>query len=90
MTTLAATALLLVAVHVNAAQTDVYRAGEGGYHSYRIPALIVSKKHTTLAWTFDHTQQITNLWNASLTQNPQSVSGTELVAQREHRAGQHS
>jgi sialidase-1 len=29
---------------------DVFRAGEGGYHSYRIPALIVSPKGTLLAF----------------------------------------
>src|SRR5437764_5346883 len=29
-------------------QTDVFRAGEGGYHTYRIPALIVSPKGTLL------------------------------------------
>ena len=32
------------------AQVDVYRAGEGGYRSYRIPALVVSKKGTLLAF----------------------------------------
>ncbi len=31
-------------------QTDVFRAGEGGYRSYRIPALIVSPKGTLLAF----------------------------------------
>src|SRR3982074_1388936 len=31
-------------------QTDVFRAGEGGYHTYRIPALIVSPKGTLLAF----------------------------------------
>ena len=31
-------------------QTDVYRAGEGGYHTYRIPALIVTHKGTLLAF----------------------------------------
>lgn len=31
-------------------QTDIYVAGEGGYHSYRIPALIVSAKGTLLAF----------------------------------------
>jgi sialidase-1 len=29
---------------------DVYRAGEGGYHTYRIPALIATKKGTLLAF----------------------------------------
>ena len=32
------------------AQVDVFRAGEGGYHTYRIPALIVSAKGTLLAF----------------------------------------
>src|SRR5690242_896353 len=44
--------LLLVCV-VRAAslpQVDVYRAGEGGYHTYRIPALIATKKGTLLAF----------------------------------------
>src|SRR5712675_1690218 len=31
-------------------QTEVFRAGEGGYHTYRIPALIVSRKGTLLAF----------------------------------------
>ena len=31
-------------------QTEVFRAGEGGYHTYRIPALIVSAKGTVLAF----------------------------------------
>ena len=31
-------------------QFDVFRAGEGGYHTYRIPALIVSPKGTLLAF----------------------------------------
>jgi sialidase-1 len=31
-------------------QTDVFRAGEGGYKSYRIPALIVTAKGTLLAF----------------------------------------
>ena len=30
--------------------TDVFVAGEGGYHTYRIPALITSKKGTLLAF----------------------------------------
>ena len=32
-------------------QTDVYVAGEGGYHTYRIPALTVSTKGTLLAFS---------------------------------------
>ncbi len=38
---------------LNAAQPfemDVFRSGEGGYHTYRIPALIVTKKGTLLAF----------------------------------------
>src|SRR5215471_13173146 len=31
-------------------QVDVFRAGEGGYKSYRIPALIATKKGTLLAF----------------------------------------
>lgn len=31
-------------------RTDVYAAGQGGYHTYRIPALIVSAKGTLLAF----------------------------------------
>ena len=31
-------------------QTDVFRAGENGYHTYRIPALIASGKGTLLAF----------------------------------------
>src|SRR6266496_3358866 len=31
-------------------ETGVFRAGEGGYHTYRIPALITSAKGTLLAF----------------------------------------
>ncbi len=31
-------------------QTDVFVAGQGGYHTYRIPALIVTTNHTLLAF----------------------------------------
>ena len=31
-------------------EVDVFRSGEGGYHTYRIPALIVSPKGTLLAF----------------------------------------
>jgi sialidase-1 len=31
-------------------QTEVFRAGEGGYHTYRIPALIATQKGTLLAF----------------------------------------
>lgn len=45
--------LLLSACALPAAslpQVDIYRAGEGGYRSYRIPALIATKKGTLLAF----------------------------------------
>jgi sialidase-1 len=46
--------LLLLASTLRAAaanvQVDIYRAGEGGYHTYRIPALIVTPKGTVLAF----------------------------------------
>ena len=32
-------------------QIEIFRAGEGGYHSYRIPALIVTPKGTLLAFS---------------------------------------
>ncbi len=31
-------------------QVEVFRSGEGGYHTYRIPALVVTKKGTLLAF----------------------------------------
>lgn len=31
-------------------QTEVFRSGEGGYHTYRIPALITTPKGTLLAF----------------------------------------
>src|SRR6266404_5634441 len=31
-------------------QVDVFRSGEGGYHTYRIPALITTPKGTLLAF----------------------------------------
>lgn len=46
-------ALLPIAAMAGAAgptQVDVFRSGEGGYHTYRIPALIVSAKGTLLAF----------------------------------------
>ncbi len=48
-----AIAALLLACTLPAAplaQVDVYRAGDGGYHTYRIPALIATKKGTLLAF----------------------------------------
>jgi sialidase-1 len=52
---IAATAVLLSAnVHQSFAEsprkTDVFVSGKGGYHTYRIPALILSKKGTLLAF----------------------------------------
>ena len=34
----------------DAARTDVFLAGEGGYHTYRIPALVVTNEGTLLAF----------------------------------------
>src|SRR5579862_1390820 len=31
-------------------ETEIFRAGEGGYHTYRIPAMIVTSKGTLLAF----------------------------------------
>ena len=47
--------LLLAAASVRAGgpalfQVDVYRAGQGGYHTYRIPALMVTPGNTLLAF----------------------------------------
>ena len=45
--------LLLAAIPLLAAdptQTELFRAGEGGYHTYRIPALILTAKGTLLAF----------------------------------------
>jgi sialidase-1 len=45
--------LLLAAIPLLAAdptQMELFRAGEGGYHTYRIPALIVTSKGTLLAF----------------------------------------
>lgn len=41
---------LLLTTLVFASEVDLFRAGTGGYHSYRIPALIVSKDGTLLAF----------------------------------------
>src|SRR5437764_12266664 len=40
----------LSAPRVELTQTDLFRSGEGGYKSYRIPALIATKKGTLLAF----------------------------------------
>ncbi len=45
--------LVLMAMAGNAAEfneVEVFRAGEGGYHTYRIPALVVTQKGTLLAF----------------------------------------
>lgn len=46
--------LLLLLLHMAWAatpvETDVFRSGEGGYHTYRIPALITTSKGTLLAF----------------------------------------
>lgn len=48
--------LLIALLFVSAAwpasltQVEIFRAGEGGYHAYRIPALIVTPKGTLLAF----------------------------------------
>src|SRR5437763_14540636 len=46
------TGLLLSAAAWSASFTefDVFRAGEGGYHTYRIPALLTTPKGTLLAF----------------------------------------
>jgi sialidase-1 len=43
-------ALPLLAAAAEIPQVDVFRAGEGNYHTYRIPALIATKKGTLLAF----------------------------------------
>jgi sialidase-1 len=43
-------ALVAAVLSARAAPVDVFRAGEGGYHSYRIPSLIATKKGTLLAF----------------------------------------
>src|SRR5262245_731300 len=51
---IAALGALLLAISCAAApeidQRDVYVGGEGGYASYRIPAIVASKKGTLLAF----------------------------------------
>lgn len=44
--------LLIIAVHAEPllTHTEVFRAGVGGYHSYRIPALLTSSSGTLLAF----------------------------------------
>lgn len=43
-------ALAAAPIFAAPAQLDIFRAGEGGYHTYRIPALIVSRQGTLLAF----------------------------------------
>ncbi len=43
-------ALYAIGLLAQSAPVDVFRSGEGGYHTYRIPALIVSSKGTLLAF----------------------------------------
>jgi sialidase-1 len=51
VTLLCALAVAIVpAARVEITQTEVFRSGEGGYHTYRIPALITSRKGTMLAF----------------------------------------
>src|SRR5438045_6318888 len=45
-----ATLLLSSAAWTAPDQVEVFRAGEGGYHTYRIPALITTPKGTLLAF----------------------------------------
>src|SRR5258708_3571883 len=40
----AGAAAIVAAARVQLIQTEVFRSGEGGYHTYRIPALITSRK----------------------------------------------
>jgi sialidase-1 len=47
--TTAGLALLPVAQAAEVEENTVWRAGEGGYHTYRIPALLVTKRGTLLA-----------------------------------------
>lgn len=47
---LAALLLTSAAWPASLTQLELFRAGEGGYHSYRIPALIVTSKGTLLAF----------------------------------------
>lgn len=41
---------ILAAAALPAAEIDLFRAGEGGYHTYRIPALITTRSGTLLAF----------------------------------------
>src|SRR5688572_2187201 len=41
---------IFIAVSVRGEETLVYRAGEDGYHTYRIPALLVTPKGALLAF----------------------------------------
>lgn len=42
--------IALTAADNSPAFTDLFVAGQGGYHTYRIPALLVTKKGTVLAF----------------------------------------
>ena len=46
----AGAAAIVAAARVQLTQTEVFRSGEGGYQTYRIPALITSRKGTLLAF----------------------------------------
>ncbi len=46
---LAAVSLCRPTIAAELAQSDVFTAGQDGYHTYRIPALVVTKKGTLLA-----------------------------------------
>lgn len=48
--TLAVCSVNLIASAAEVEQTDVYVGGTGGYHTYRIPAVVVSKQGTVLAF----------------------------------------
>ena len=50
MRLLALVLLVCAATGAQPRSIDVYRAGEGGYHTYRIPALIATSKGTLLAF----------------------------------------
>ena len=43
-------AILTPATAAERITTDLYTAGDGGYHSYRIPSLLATRKRTLLAF----------------------------------------